>query len=491
MGQQIADRDFTRWDFEQFELRLQEQLEELQAIISRPGFGKGERTLGAEVELYLLDQNQQPLCRNREVLDRLPDSGVALEINRYNLELNLQPVLARGKPFTALEQQILQRVQQVNAELEPAQQALAIGILPALRPHHFGQLYMTAEDRYVALSRMLRNMRGEQFHIEISGADSLILNTEDVTLEGANTSMQLHLTLAPDEFARWFNAAQLVTPIILGIATNSPLLFGRKLWHETRVPLFRQSIDGRSLTECQRAVPSRVDFGSGWVREGAFELFAELVNLHTPILPIVASETATDKGTPLLSELRLHSGTVWPWNRAVYDPVNGGHLRVEMRALPAGPTPVDMVANAAFMIGAVAYYQQVIHNWEVKMPFETLSSNFYAAAKEGIDAQIYWPADGLHRGLRATPLIDIAKQMLHQAAEGLSLLGVDQAEQQRYLSIIEQRIVRHQNGSSWMLSQLQQLEGRITDPVTRSSVLVEYYRELANMNRPVAYWPVV
>lgn len=489
MGKSIRDRQFVDSDYIRFEARIRDQLEQFRSVISRPDFGQGDRTLGAEVELYLVDKFQRPLARNQEILSALPNSGLALEVNRYNLELNLDPVSATGLPFTAFENQISQLLGLIDAQLEPGQQALPIGILPTLKRSDFGKQFMTQADRFVAISRVLRAQRGENFRIAIDGQQSIRLDTEDLTIEGANTSMQLHVRVTPDEFSDWFNAIQLVTPIALGLSTNSPLLFGRQLWHETRIPLFRQSVDGRSMLECERAVPSRVDFGSGWLRGGAYEFFAEQVNLHSPILPIIDSDKDAQIEPPMLSELRLHNGTIWPWNRAVYDPVNGGHLRIELRALPAGPTAIDMVANAAFILGAASYYRTRMDEWIYHMPFETLSSNFYAAAKQGLAADLYWPVNSAKAGLSAMPLLKLAEKMLSEVDLGLTDLGVASDDRQRLLEVIEQRIARNQTGSQWLVKELGTLRQRFLKPDEALTQLLVNYRTYSNQNIPVAYWP--
>jgi len=276
-----------------------------------------------------------------------------------------------------------------------------------------------------------------------------------------------------------------VTPILVGLAANSPILFGHRLWHETRIPLFRQSIDGRSSEECSRAIPSRVDLGSGWVRQGAYELFSELVHLHPPILPIVESDQEPSE----LRELRLHSGTVWPWNRAVYDPADGGHLRIELRALPAGPTVKDMLANAAMLIGLTAAFATRMPEWVNRLPFETLASNFYAAAQHGIEAQLYWPDAQGHAGLKPHKVADLAASLLDEARVGLNLLNVDQAEIEASLAPMRARIEKRQNGASWMLKRHEQLS-KLMPPEAALRTLVIEYQQHSDAGLCVADWPL-
>jgi len=234
------------------------------------------------------------------------------------------------------------------------------------------------------------------FRIRIDGADPLDVLCDDVTFEGANTSLQIHLRVEPAVFAATFNAAQIATAPVLAAAGNSPLFLGHRLWTETRVALFRQAVDERIATAEEDWHPGRVSFGHGWVRRGAHELFAESVALHRPLLPLVASEEplalVRDGGTPALDELRLHHGTVWPWNRAVYDPTNGGHLRIELRALPAGPSAIDMTANAAFLIGLTLALSGEGDRLVNALTFGQCRRNFYEAARRGLDADLLWPS---------------------------------------------------------------------------------------------------
>ena len=175
-----------------------------------------------------------------------------------------------------------------------------------------------------------------------------------MSLEGAATSFQVHLRVDPAAFARTYNAVQAATAPVLAVAGNSPTFLGHRLWEETRIALCKQSLDERDRRGLRRRL-ARVAFGTGWLRGGALELFAEGVRLYQPLLPVLGDHDPSDGGdqwrAPPLEELRLHQGTVWRWNRAVYDPASGGHLRIEMRALPAGPTVVDMLANAALLVG--------------------------------------------------------------------------------------------------------------------------------------------
>ena len=339
MGLEIDRIQFEEADYARFANRLRDGLGALRELLQRPGFGLGSTSIGAELELSLIDRAGLPLPINRAVLAATLDPEVTLELDRFNLEYNAQPVPLAGRPFTALGREIDHALVVIQkAAAIHGGRLVAIGVLPTLTEADLQASAMTDLKRYHALSAAMRRLRHAPFKVVIDGEDPLTVSCDDVTMEGANTSFQLHLRVAPDEFARTYNAAQIAIAPVLAAAGNSPIFLGHRLWEETRVALFRQAADERAEGFGWR--PAHVSFGHGWVREGALELFAESVALHAPFLPVVGPEDplacVRDNGVPALDELRLHQGTVWHWNRAIYDPHGGGHLRVEMRALPAG-----------------------------------------------------------------------------------------------------------------------------------------------------------
>ena len=492
MGQKIDLRVFSEADTQAFQQCLLDNLSALKQLLARPNFGQGASSIGAELEMYLVDKKGRPVMLNKEVLERSGHPQLALELNRYNVEFNHSPVSSSGTPFSQIEQEMLFALAHVTEQLEPEQaSALPIGILPTLKRSDFGDHAMTDEARFIALTQALQQQREGMFCIKIEGDPPISLRAHDVTLEGANTSMQVHFRVNPDSFANTFNALQLMTPVVVGMAANSPFMLGHKLWHETRIPLFKQAIDGRSHEECNRELPSRVDFGTGWVREGAYELFAEMVRLYEPIFPICSDEDALEVvasgGVPELHELRLHSGTVWPWNRAVYDPQDGGHLRIEMRSLPAGPTPCDMVANAAFSLGAAKGLQSQMDEIIPAMPFSTLANNFYQAAKKGINAELMWPLLDQPGKLRKIPIKEIAKSLIPVARAGLDELGVDSAEADYYLGIMQKRIESGVNGAVWQRREYLRLCRR-TNSSQALSRMVQNYMNFSAQNQPVSTW---
>ena len=360
MGLDIQQESFCDADYQRFSKRLHESLDVLRALIKRPGFGYGPPSLGVEMEMYLIDAQGEPSPTNMEVLSACKDDRIAHELNRFNIEFASDPVSMAGRPFEALSKEASDAARRVARAAETVGAKVAtLGILPTLRQTHMGPAAMTDRPRYRALAAGLSRLRQAPFHIAIDGEQPLELESNDISLEGANTSWQIHLKCAPERFGAVYNASQLAIAPVLAAAGNSPFLFGHRLWEETRIALFKQSVDVRVDLGKEWHLPARVGFGSGWVREGAWELFAECIALHPPILPVIGPDDPKDavgnsQLTPSLHELRLHQGTVWRWNRPIYDPSGGGHVRTELRALPAGPSMPDMMANTAFVLGAHA-----------------------------------------------------------------------------------------------------------------------------------------
>ncbi|MBA3452279.1 MAG: glutamate--cysteine ligase, partial [Deltaproteobacteria bacterium] len=423
MGLEVDREHFEDEDYVAFDARLRACLEALRELMARPGFGVAPLSVGAEVELDLIDSSGDPFPRSRELLARIKDPRVTLEIDRFNLEINSTPVPLAGSPFTALGIEIDELLEKIaGVAAGDGAQPIAIGILPSLHAMHLqSSALITDRMRYRAMGAGLRRLKQAPFQISIEGTDRLEIECEDVTVEGANTSLQLHLRVPPQDFAAMHHAAQIATAPVLAVAGNSPLLLGKRLWEETRIALFRQSVDDRPLGDVDDWRPARVSFGHGWVRTGAHELFAESVALYEPLLPIIGPEDpiacVRSGGVPTLAELRLHHGTIWRWNRAVYDAASDGHLRIELRTLPSGPTVTDMMANAAFLVGLVVAIAPEVETWLPGLTFGHARRNFYSAARHGLAAELLWsPAAG--ERVRAVSARELAERLLPVARAG-------------------------------------------------------------------------
>ncbi|MBT8448243.1 MAG: glutamate--cysteine ligase, partial [Gammaproteobacteria bacterium] len=458
MGMQINQESFTEQDYNKYQVRLREQLDVLADIVQSPGFGGDVISFGAELEIYVVDEHGKVNPINRELLAHTGDPRITLELNKFNLEYNLSPVPAAGTPFTSikdeiddLHKQVTDTAQTLNANVVP------IGILPTLRRTDFDEHNMTELSRYRALCNGLQNLRGKAFRVNINGQDPLNFTCNDISLEGANTSLQFHIRTPVEHYANTWNAVQMVTPLALALGANSPTLFGHRLWQETRIALFKQSVDDRHRGNQQWRKPARVNFGQGWLRDGPWELFSENVALFEPVLPILSGNDAiADLAAgelPSLDELRLHQSTIWTWNRAVYDPGSNGHFRIECRSLPAGPTSEDMMANAALLMGLALGFRDQMSQIIPSFPFELAEHNFYRAAQSGLDAKILWPVSD-NVGPREVVVSDLIQELLPIAEIGLKLVGVNNTEITHYLDNVQKRIDHKITGAQWQLDTL-------------------------------------
>jgi hypothetical protein len=492
MGLEIPRESFDEEDFAGFAQKLKVDLAALELLSKRPGFGLGPMTIGAELELNLVDGEGRPALLNREVLERVADDRLTLEVNRFNLEINARPSPLEGRPFSAMHAELghaLRAARRGAASL--GARVATIGILPTLERRHLGASALSDGKRYRALAAGLMRIRGEAFDIRIEGEDELSVRSHEVTFEGANTSLQVHLRVAPDAFARTYNAAQAATAVALAVAGNSPFFLGQRLWHETRVALFRQSVDDRGDVQQDDWRPARVSFGHGWVRQGAQELFEEAVSMHEPVLPVLTDEdplaVLEAGGLPALAELRLHHGTVWRWNRAVYDPADGGHLRIELRALPAGPSVRDTVANAAFIVGLTLGLAPRMAEYSAGLTFGHARRNFYEAARHGLGADLLWP-EVVAPSPRIVSAKNLAERLLPLAREGLVAGGVEDAEADAWLAIIAARVASGVTGAVWQRTAYARALER-HPPREALRVMLESYLAGSEADAPVHTWP--
>ncbi|MCP5056287.1 MAG: glutamate--cysteine ligase [bacterium] len=490
MGLEINRETFSEDEYQRFSERLDRSLDVLEQLLARPDFGAGEVSIGAELEVSLVDEAGRPLPLNRDVLAESVDPRLTVELNRYNLESNLRHGPLAGRPFAFLADEMRNSLREIEraAALHHAQVAM-IGILPTLTEADLTRDAMTEAPRFRALSASLRRLRREPFLLQIRGEDELELRCHDVTSEGAATSLQLHLRVAPADFASVYNAVQLTTPLVLAASGNSPTFLGRRLWDETRVALFKQAVDHRR-ERGRDGEPARVSFGNAWIGR-AFELFEENVRRHAVLLPVVSNEdpeaVLAAGRVPTLSELRLHQGTVWRWNRSIFDPAEGGHLRIEMRAFPAGPTIVDMVANCAFQIGLALALAPEIAAWTERLSFEDVHRDFYRAARDGLAAHLGWPMEpGAPAQSHSAQVL--LESLLPRAQQGLDAAGVERDDSSHWLEVFECRVRSGQTGATWQRRALASAEATMprNDALTH---MFRRYRQHSKDAQPVASWP--
>ena len=489
MGLSIDRIAFSDDEYRQAGIRLRENLAALEQLLERPGFGVGEPSLGAELEVSLVDDDFQAMPLNREVLADSLDPHLQLELDRFNLEYNLTPVMATDTPFASMQNELTTALDKLETIARGhAGHIVPIGILPTLRMEHLQSGWMTDLPRYHALAAGIRQMKKESIHIHIDGKEPLQAEFDNVTVEGANTSFQLHLRVNPNEFANAYNAAQLATPLALVVAANSPFLMGHSLWDETRIALFKQSVDTRRNRHEWRRM-ARVPFGHGWVRKGALELFAEACHLFPILMPIFTDDDdiaiVRAGGTPDLAELRLHQGTIWNWNRPVYDSADGGHLRIEFRALPSGPTPVDMMANAAFLVGLTLGLRDSVDALLPAFPFRYADYNFYRAAQSSMNAELIWPTLD-KTSPRVVNAVALCKEMLPVADEGLAMIGVTSEERSRLLGLIGDRLDMRLTPGGWQRRVVAEM-GEVPRDRALQDLVAKYFARISTGN-PVTAW---
>ncbi|MEA2625877.1 MAG: hypothetical protein QOD06_1922 [Candidatus Binatota bacterium] len=471
-----------------FTQALLDDVRALERMLESGGFETGRTRIGAEQEMFLVDARLDPAPVASAVIERAGDRRLTSEIGRFNLEANLTPRLLSGRCLRDLHAEI-DEILAIVRRAAAAEQADVVltGILPTLRMSDLHIDNMTPAVRYQELNRAMKRLRGEDFHVSIDGLDELDVTHDNVMFEACNTSFQVHVQVDPGEFAHRYNLAQAITAPLLAIAENSPLLLDRRLWAESRIALFQESTDERSDARQGRGHPARVGFGNGWVEASALEIFREDVARFRVLLARELDEDPAAVlergGVPELSALRLHTGTVWRWNRACYGVLEGRpHLRIEHRALPAGPTPIDEVANAALFFGLVTAPAEAFGDVREHLAFDDAKANFLRAAREGSKAQLVW-LDG--RTVAADDLV--LSELLPVAREALAGSNVDRSDVDRYLGVVAERVRREQTGARWMLRSLATMEAEGT-PELRSRAITRAMRDRQRSGRAVHTW---
>ncbi len=464
-------------------------LEALQEMIEGGQIEAGKRRIGAEQEFFLVDADWRPAPVCIAMLERLPEAFTT-ELAAYNLECNLPPLEFGGACLSQLEAGL----EGVVAQADEAAQAIGsrvvlAGILPTLRKSDLALENMAPRERYRALDEAMTRAAGGGYNLDIAGFDELSVTHDSVMLESCCTSFQFHFQVAPDEFARLYNLAQAVTAPLVAASANSPVLFGKRLWHETRIPLFQQSIDTRHASYHVRGRQPRVSFGQRWVDDSVLQLFREDVASFRTLLYGNRQEdpfAALGRGeVPALAALQIHNGTVYRWNRACYGATAGvPHLRIEARAVAAGPTLLDEVANAALFWGALLALEAEVGDVRSRLRFVDARRNFNVAAEHGLGARFTW-LDGERIG--AVDLL--LNRVLPAAREGLLDRGLDADDVERYLSVIEQRVEGLQTGAAWQLNSLSAISDRC-GPGEALVALTENMTGLRASGMPVGEWPL-
>jgi Glutamate-cysteine ligase family 2(GCS2) len=490
MGQQVNARSFSREDRLRYRRKVRACLDVFARMLSEARFHPERRSIGMEIELNLTDDAGEPALVNAAALEAIADPSFQTELGQFNVEINIAPRLLEGGIFSELERDA--RASLNNAE-ERARTVgahmMIIGILPTIGAKHLHAESFSANPRYALLNEQIFAARGEDLEISIAGVERLSTYAETIAPEGACTSVQLHQQVDPEAFARHWNAAQAIAGVQVAVAANSPFFYGKELWRGTRIALFEQATDTRPEELKVQGVRPRVWFGERWITS-IFDLFEENVRYFPALLPVSEVEdpleTLERGDTPQLGELRLHNGTIYRWNRPIYDVVRDQpHLRVENRVLPAGPTVVDTLANAAFYYGLTRVIADEERPVWSQMSFSAAEENFHTGARDGINARLYWP------GLGEVSVAELVlRRLLPLAHEGLRRGGVDPVDADRLLAIIERRCVMLRNGASWQSEVFHRFyEDKGMDRLEALRQMTRVYREHMHSNEPVGNWP--
>ena len=471
--------------------QLLRDVEVLDRMMEEELFETDVRRIGVEQELFLIDGDGQARSCAPDVLAQSTDERLVAEIGRFNLEINLEPLPFSGDSLSRIEALLNDRLGYARHLAREAEADVVLfGILPTIHRSDLMLEHMMPHPRYHNLFERETALRsGASSSIRISGKDELYMRHDVAILEAATASFQLHLQVAPDAFARHYNAAQLATAPVLAVAANAPLLFGRRLWHETRIAAFQHAVDTRAGTPNLREVAPRVRFGEDWLRGPVTELFKEDIARFRVTLPtdgLEDAEAALEAGRPpKLEALQLHNSTVYRWNRACYGITDGKpHLRIENRILPAGPSVADEVANAALWFGLVNGLALHHPDLSRQVDFDDAKRNFMAAARLGLDAELVWLGGDTY-----TAGTLIQRAVLPLADEGLRAAGIDEADRRRYLGLIEARTSSGQNGSRWQLEAFECDKDRLRRSA-RLRRIVKAARANQEAGTPVHAWPM-
>ncbi len=475
MGEEIEYSRFNKSDYLQFSSHLKKEMDLLKRWFDENAFSTNALMAGYELETWLIDLAGNPAAINDVFLKKANNVLLSPELAKFNIELNVDPEKLSSTVLSSFEkkldllwQQCLTTAQSLEANI------LGIGILPTLQDNDLTLKNISRLDRYKALNeQVLRHRKGVEIELNINGKEHLRVQHKDVMLEAAATSLQIHIQVPQDLAARYYNASILLSAPMVAVSANSPCLFGKRLWQETRIPVFEQAVPTGGYGGAASGPVQRVSFGSDYVRSSLYECFLENLE-HYPVLLPVHYQTQREQ----LKYLRLHNGTIWRWNRPLigFDNKQTPHLRIEHRVCAAAPTNLDNIANIAFYYGLVHYYATMEEPPEYDMPFADAKNNFYCSAQQGLKHKTCWfsPKTNSLKNI----ILDI---LLLQAETGLYQLGISQHDSKRYLSIIEQRVAQNKTGSDWQLNFLDAHQNDRT-------LLTLSYLKNQSTGRPVHEW---
>jgi gamma-glutamyl:cysteine ligase YbdK (ATP-grasp superfamily) len=476
MGQEISNYRFEKRDFHRFRTRLQVETDRLQQLFDEAAFSTAAEVGGFEIEAWLIDAAAMAAPINAAYLKALADPLVVPELARFNVEINTPPRTLAGDVLRQMHARLADTwviCRRTAAEMQA--DLLMVGILPTVQNHELNLENMSEMTRYWALNQqVLQQRRGHPLHLDIPGREHLTVEHRDVMLESAATSFQIHLQVPLASSVRYYNAAIALSAPMVAATANSPYLFGKDLWDETRIPLFEQAVEVGGIEAASFGPIRRVTFGNGYVRESLMECFLENLEHYPVLLPVDLGDDVSE-----LPHVRLHNGTIWRWNRPLigFDDSDRPHLRVEHRVVPSGPSVIDVIANAALFFGLAAWFAREAPPLEAQIDFSSARDNFYMAARYGLDGHLNWC------GRSVTAQAVLLEQLIPCARRGLQRLELDAADISDYLDIIEARVATKRTGAAWQ-REFVAVHGRDMRALTKA------YRDRQNSGIPVHEWLV-
>lgn len=438
MGQEIAGLDYDEAQFATFTEKLKRETALVEQWEREGRMSCTPATAGFELEAWLVDKNMRPAAANEAFLAAANSPLIVPELSKFNIEFNGDPEILAGNAISTLHKGLERLWSHAAATAAEMDLKIAMtGILPTVASSDLTIANMSSGNRYRALNQhVFRLRKGSPIRLTIDGREALRDVHRDVMLEAATTSFQIHLKVPPDRAVDYYNASKLVSAPLVALAANSPFLFGKDLWAESRIPLFEQAVSVGNWDYAER-----VTFGVRFIEELLSEVFVANRQRYPVLLPSISEDPAER-----LDHLRLHNGTIWRWNRPLvgWDADCTPHFRIEQRVVPAGPTITDSMANAAFFYGLVKTLAEDTVRPSARCQFFTCRDNFYAAAKHGLEAKLRWDHQD---DLPVSRLI--LDSFLPMAAQGLDRLGIDPADRDHYLGIVAARTEAGRNGASW------------------------------------------
>jgi len=476
---------------------LLKDVEAMEYMLTNDWFESDIIRIGAEQEIVLIDKDSyRPSALGPKILEKTTNENwLVSELAKFNLELNLDPQVFEKDCLSLMEKELKGNLAKLRQYLSDDNiDYVLTGILPTLHKYHLDIDNLTPKQRYKELMGAIKGqLQGRNFELRLVGIDELLVRHDSPLLEACNTSFQVHLQVAPEDFVTYYNYALALTAPCISIAANSPIVFGKRLWHETRIALFQQAIDTRKTLDHMRQLSPRVILGDNWLDGDVTQIFKDDIARFRVLLHADGGEDSmkcvADGKVPKLKSLQLHNSTIYRWNRPCYGISDTGkpHLRIENRVFPSGPSVIDEMANTAFWLGAMRGMALRYPDIRKYMSFADVRDNFGKAARFGIDTKFTWTKDK-----KVTVKDLMTEELLPMAQEGLQSMNVSEADIHRYLDVIRARIETHMNGARWMLRSFTKLKSEASSVDEALTCLTSaIYHNQNNEDHPIHEWPEI